>query len=46
MSEIVLREVDANDVDVVITFDRGGVSGHKNHTSIYNALAILVMEKR
>ena len=36
----------SHDIDVVITFDRGGVSGHKNHSSINNAFALLQLEKR
>ena len=31
-------------VDTVLTFDRHGVSGHKNHASIYNAMAYLHLE--
>jgi N-acetylglucosaminylphosphatidylinositol deacetylase len=46
VSEIILQSVDSRDVDVVITFDRGGVSGHKNHTSLYNAMALLCLEKK
>ena len=39
VSEAVLAAVHSNEVDTVLTFDRHGVSGHKNHASIYNAMA-------
>ena len=32
-------------VDTVLTFDRHGVSGHKNHASIYNAMPMQGVEK-
>ena len=38
--------MDANEIDVVITFDRSGISGHKNHTSLYNAMALLNLDKK
>lgn len=34
------------EIDTVLTFDRGGVSGHANHTSIYNAMVFLSLENR
>ena len=46
VSEAILHTVVTHGCDVVFTFDRGGVSGHKNHASIYNALALLCLEKR
>ena len=46
VSDIVQQHVVSHDIDVVITFDRGGVSGHKNHSSLHNALALLLLEKR
>jgi len=44
VSEAVLQAVHAHEVDTVITFDRHGVSGHKNHASLYNAMAYLYIE--
>ena len=35
----ILKQVDSLDIDVVITFDRDGVSGHANHSAIYYATA-------
>jgi len=46
VSDIVMRHVTALAVDTVVTFDRYGVSGHKNHISLYYALACLAMESR
>lgn len=46
MSEVVLQAVDAGDVDTVLTFDRWGVSGHKNHSSIHSAMTLLTLERR
>ena len=46
VSEIIHQHAVSNDIDTIVTFDRGGVSGHKNHTSVYNALALLCLEKR
>ena len=44
VSEIVLRHVAALAIDTVLTFDRHGVSGHKNHMSLYYAMACLAIE--
>ena len=30
-----------NDVDIILTFDNGGVSGHPNHVDTYNLLKSL-----
>lgn len=46
VSEIVLRHVAALAIDTVLTFDRHGVSGHKNHMSLYYAMACLAIEDR
>jgi hypothetical protein len=34
------------EIDTVLTFDRGGISGHANHTSLYNAMVFLSLENR
>ena len=44
VSEIVLRHVAALSIDTVITFDRYGVSGHRNHIALYYAMGCLAME--
>lgn len=46
VSEIVLRHVAALAIDTVLTFDRHGVSGHKNHMALYYAMACLAIEDR
>jgi N-acetylglucosaminylphosphatidylinositol deacetylase len=46
VSEGVLQTAYANEIDTILTFDRYGISGHKNHSSIYSAMAYLVMENR
>ncbi|XP_029467166.1 N-acetylglucosaminyl-phosphatidylinositol de-N-acetylase [Rhinatrema bivittatum] len=44
LSSIVLNYMEANSIELVITFDEGGVSGHANHTSLYTALRYLHSE--
>ena len=46
VSEVVSRAVAAHDIDAVVTFGRGGVSGHRNHTSLHNAMVLLCLEGR
>ena len=46
VSEVVLHTVESQDIDTVITFDRHGISGHKNHCALYTAMAFLLIEKR
>lgn len=46
VSDIILRQVASLDIDTVVTFDRHGVSGHRNHVSLYYAMACLAMEDR
>ena len=46
VSEVVLQTIESQDIDTVITFDRHGVSGHKNHCALYTAMAFLCLENR
>jgi len=46
VSEVVLQTIHAYEIDTVLTFDRYGVSGHKNHSALYNAMAYLYMEQK
>lgn len=46
VSDIILRQVASLSIDTCVTFDRYGVSGHRNHISLYYALACLAMEDR
>lgn len=41
VASMILRAVETLDIDTIITFDKRGVSGHKNHISIYRAMAML-----
>ncbi|NXU47273.1 PIGL acetylase, partial [Turnix velox] len=38
LAAFVLKHIEANNIDLVVTFDAGGVSGHTNHVSLYTAL--------
>jgi len=46
VSEVVLHTIESQDIDTVITFDRHGISGHKNHCALYTAMAFLCLENR
>lgn len=46
VANLVLHHVEVYGIDTLIAFDRQGVSKHLNHTSIYYAIAQLVLEKR
>ena len=43
LSQLILDHVEALDVDLLITFDKDGVSQHKNHQAIYYATASLCL---
>ncbi|XP_004779929.1 N-acetylglucosaminyl-phosphatidylinositol de-N-acetylase isoform X1 [Mustela nigripes] len=36
-----LQHVEANGINLVVTFDAGGVSGHRNHVALYAAVRVL-----
>ncbi|KFQ40881.1 N-acetylglucosaminyl-phosphatidylinositol de-N-acetylase, partial [Mesitornis unicolor] len=38
LATFVLKHIEANNINLVVTFDAGGVSGHANHVSLYTAL--------
>ncbi|KFW86484.1 N-acetylglucosaminyl-phosphatidylinositol de-N-acetylase, partial [Manacus vitellinus] len=38
LSTIVLEHIEAKNINLVVTFDAGGVSGHTNHISLYSAV--------
>lgn len=46
VSKIILNYIVSLSIDAVITFDKGGISHHLNHTSIFFAMARLCIEKR
>ncbi|NWT01179.1 PIGL acetylase, partial [Mionectes macconnelli] len=38
LATIVLKHIEAKNINLVVTFDAGGVSGHANHISLYAAV--------
>jgi len=46
VSEVIARHTSSLAIDTIITFDRHGVSGHRNHVALYYAVACLAMEDR
>ncbi|XP_029817153.1 N-acetylglucosaminyl-phosphatidylinositol de-N-acetylase, partial [Manacus vitellinus] len=44
LSTIVLEHIEAKNINLVVTFDAGGVSGHTNHISLYSAVRYLHSE--
>ncbi|KAJ8668603.1 hypothetical protein QAD02_010266 [Eretmocerus hayati] len=46
VAKSILQHVESYKIDTVVTFDKHGVSSHKNHISIYYAIAMLCIEKR
>lgn len=44
VSNIVTRHLYTLRIDTLLTFDRAGVSGHKNHISLYHAAACISLE--
>ncbi|NWY60492.1 PIGL acetylase, partial [Chionis minor] len=40
LAAFVLKHIEANNINLVVTFDAGGVSGHANHISLYTALSL------
>ncbi|NXL91632.1 PIGL acetylase, partial [Alectura lathami] len=43
LASFVLKHIEANNINLVVTFDAGGVSGHANHISLYTALRYSVL---
>ncbi|XP_073421457.1 N-acetylglucosaminyl-phosphatidylinositol de-N-acetylase [Dendrobates tinctorius] len=41
LSALILNHIQEKNIDLVITFDEGGVSGHYNHISLYRAMRSL-----
>ncbi|NWH34267.1 PIGL acetylase, partial [Chloropsis hardwickii] len=38
LATLVLKHIEAKNINLVVTFDAGGVSGHANHISLYTAV--------
>lgn len=45
LSDMIAEHIEQLEIDTVLTFDSYGVSGHRNHVSIYLALFHLVYNK-
>ncbi|NXP55045.1 PIGL acetylase, partial [Heliornis fulica] len=43
LAAFVLKHIEANNINMVVTFDAGGVSGHANHISLHTALRYSVL---
>ncbi|XP_031323409.1 N-acetylglucosaminyl-phosphatidylinositol de-N-acetylase isoform X1 [Camelus dromedarius] len=46
VADIILRHIEDNGINLVVTFDAGGVSGHRNHAALYAAVRALHAEGR
>lgn len=44
VGSIILKHVLERDIDTIITFDNGGVSGHRNHVALYYGMSYLCKE--
>ncbi|XP_056362979.1 N-acetylglucosaminyl-phosphatidylinositol de-N-acetylase [Oenanthe melanoleuca] len=44
LATLVLKHIEAKNINLVVTFDAGGVSGHANHISLYTAVRYLHSE--
>ena len=44
VADVLLRHIELNGIDLVVTFDAGGVSGHSNHVALYAAARTLCAE--
>ncbi|XP_050837833.1 N-acetylglucosaminyl-phosphatidylinositol de-N-acetylase isoform X8 [Serinus canaria] len=44
LATLVLEHIEAKNINLVLTFDAGGVSGHANHISLYTAVRYLHSE--
>lgn len=46
VAESILQHVENYKINAVVTFDKHGVSRHKNHISLYFAIAAMCIEKK
>nr|XP_027328428.1 N-acetylglucosaminyl-phosphatidylinositol de-N-acetylase isoform X1 [Anas platyrhynchos]XP_038021937.1 N-acetylglucosaminyl-phosphatidylinositol de-N-acetylase isoform X1 [Anas platyrhynchos]XP_038021938.1 N-acetylglucosaminyl-phosphatidylinositol de-N-acetylase isoform X1 [Anas platyrhynchos] len=46
LAAFVLKHIEDNNINLVVSFDAGGVSGHANHISLYTALRYLHSEQK
>ncbi|CAG4933045.1 unnamed protein product [Colias eurytheme] len=45
VAKLIEHQVEALDIDTLVTFDRGGVSSHPNHAAVFYAVAYMFVEK-
>ncbi|XP_068623318.1 N-acetylglucosaminyl-phosphatidylinositol de-N-acetylase [Battus philenor] len=45
IAKLVHHHLEALEVDTLVTFDRGGVSSHPNHSAVFYAIAYMFVEK-
>ncbi|XP_072099017.1 N-acetylglucosaminyl-phosphatidylinositol de-N-acetylase isoform X5 [Mobula birostris] len=46
IASLILRHIKMHEINLVMTFDKDGVSGHANHTSVYYAVRRLCSERK
>lgn len=45
VAKLLQHQLEALDIDTLVTFDRGGVSSHPNHSACFYAVAYMFVEK-
>lgn len=44
VAKLIQHQLEALDIDTLVTFDRGGVSSHPNHSAVFYAIAYMFIE--
>ncbi|CAH1640933.1 unnamed protein product [Spodoptera littoralis] len=45
LAKLIHHHLESIDIDTLVTFDRGGVSAHANHSAVFYAVAYMFVEK-
>lgn len=45
IAKLIHHKLESLDIDTLVTFDRGGVSSHANHSAVFYAVAYMFVEK-
>lgn len=45
LAKLIHHQLESIDIDTLVTFDRGGVSAHANHSAVFYAVAYMFVEK-
>ncbi|XP_034828008.1 N-acetylglucosaminyl-phosphatidylinositol de-N-acetylase [Maniola hyperantus] len=45
IAKLIEHKLEALDIDTLVTFDRGGISSHPNHSAVFYAVAYMFVEK-